>query len=248
MSDSIHDAAAEGYEQQSDAYVAARPSYHPAAIDALVEHFGTADWVEVGAGTGKATTALVERGVDVTAIEPVAAMRAKLAEALPTVTVLEGTSEAMPIDDDSAAVVLASQSMHWFDHGPALDEIARVLRPGGSLVTLWNVRDQREPWVQEYTKISDRHAGDTPRWHTMVWRRAIEGDARFALADERSWPNPHPSSPDLAVARLLSTSFIGALDADTQQGLANELRAVVEPLGPSFDYPYTTQFQTWQLG
>ena len=246
MSDSIHTAAASGYQAKSDAYVAGRPSYHPAAIDQLVAQLGVDAWVEVGAGTGISTAAFVERGVEVTAIEPVDAMRARLVDALPSVTALSGTSEAMPLPDDSAQVVLVAQAMHWFDHGPALDEIDRVLKPAGALVTLWNVRDQSEDWVQGYTKISDRYAGDTPRWHTQVWRRAIETDPRFALEAEQSIPNPQPSSPDAVVARLLSTSFIAALDDATQQGLAEELRAVVAPLGETFDYPYDTQFQIWR--
>jgi len=246
MSDSIHTAAASGYQAKSDAYVAGRPSYHSAAIDQLVAQLGVVAWVEVGAGTGISTAAFVERGVEVTAIEPVDAMRARLVDALPSVTALSGTSEAMPLPDDSAQVVLVAQAMHWFDHGPALDEIDRVLKPAGALVTLWNVRDQSEDWVQGYTKISDRYAGDTPRWHTQVWRRAIETDRRFALEVEQSIPNPQPSSPDAVVARLLSTSFIAALDDATQQGLAEELRAVVAPLGETFDYPYDTQFQIWR--
>lgn len=242
----IHTAAATGYERKSDAYAAGRPSYLPAAIDDLVADVGTAGWVELGAGTGIATAALVERGVEVTAVEPVDAMRNRLADALPSVTALAGTSENIPVPDGSAQVVLASQSFHWFDHGPALDEIARVLGDDGVLVTLWNVRDQSQAWVRAYTEISDRYAGDTPRWHTMVWRRAIEADRRFDLEREASWPNPQPSSPDAVVARLLSTSFIAALDETIQRELGDELREVVAPLGDSFDYPYDTQFEIWR--
>lgn len=246
VSDSIHRAAASGYQAKSDAYSAGRPSYHPNAVDELVAALGVDAWVEVGAGTGISTAAFVERGVEITAIEPVDAMRARLVDALPSVTALSGTSEAMPVPDASARVVLVAQAMHWFDHGPALDEIVRVLQPGGALVTLWNVRDQSEDWVRAYTSISDRYAGDTPRWHTQVWRRAIEVDARFVLEAERSIPNPQPSDPDAVVARMLSTSFIAALDEATQRELAEELRAVVAPLGSAFDYPYDTQFQIWR--
>lgn len=243
----IHNAAAEGYERKSDTYATGRPSYLPAAFDDLIADLGTGGWVELGAGTGIATAPLVERGAQITAVEPVDAMRARLEAALPDVKTVAGTSEAIPVPDGSARVVLASQSFHWFDYVPALDEIGRVLVDGGALVTLWNVRNQTESWVQEYTRISDRYAGDTPRWHTMNWRRAIEADDRFALEREASWPNPFPSSPDLVVARLLSTSFIAALDEDIQQGLGAELRAAVAHLGDTFDYPYDTQFEIWRL-
>lgn len=242
----VHEAAKRGYQQKSAAYANGRPEYHPEAIATMLDTCGSARWLDIGAGTGIATAALVASGADIAAVEPVEAMRQVLSAALPHVRVLDGTSESLPVPDASASVALAAQAFHWFDHAAALDEIVRALDETGMLVTLWNVRDESVPWVAAYSEISNRHAGTTPRFHTMDWRRAIESDPRFSLAHEQRWPNPQPSSPDRVVARLLSTSFIAALDDATQHGLADDLRRIVAPLGSTFDYPYETQVQIWQ--
>ena len=245
----VHDAAAKGFERRSGTYALARPTYHPAVLDAVATHIGRSavdgPTVDLGAGTGISTRALADRGLDVVAVEPVKAMRDELRASTADLQVADGTAESMPFEGESAAAVVVAQAFHWFDHGPALDEIARVLRRGGSLITLWNVRDEAVGWMQEYTTIQDQVQGDTPRYRDMAWRRAIEGDARFGLVNEVSTPNPQQSSVEHTVGRFLSTSFIARLDSARQQELVDEIRAVVAPLGASFDFPYVTEAQMW---
>ncbi len=118
------------------------------------------DVVDLGAGTGKLTRALVALGHRVTAVEPLAEMRAHLEAALPDVTALSGSAEVLPLPAGSADVVACAQSFHWFDDAVALPEIARVLRPCGRLALVWNTRDEREPWVKRLSKlIGVEHVG-----------------------------------------------------------------------------------------
>ncbi|MEM7273621.1 MAG: methyltransferase domain-containing protein [Actinomycetota bacterium] len=244
----IHRAAADGYQANADVYRRARPAYHPELVARVVDRYTGpgAVVVDLGAGTGVFTAQLVAAGVRPTAVEPVEAMRAKLTAQLPAVTAVPGTAEAIPAEDAAVDTVVVAQAMHWFDHGPALDELARVLRPGGHLVTVWNVRDETVPWVTAYTEIVDRHAGDTPRHRTMRWRRAIDDDGRFEPVDDWSTLHPVPTDPDGVVGRALSTSFIAALSASDREAVADELRSVVAPLGDSFDYPYRAELQAWR--
>lgn len=243
----LHRSAAVGFQAASDAYRQARPSYHPEVAATIAERFADGLVVELGAGTGIFTAQLVAAGASVLAVEPVPAMRRAIADGDPGATVVDGTAERIPVDDGAAATVVAAQAFHWFDHGPAIDEIARVLRPGGHLVTVWNVRDYSVSWVEACTEITDRHAGDTPRHRTMQWRRAIDGDARFTAEADLQFDNPWPSSPELVVARTRSTSFVAALDEPTRDAVLAEILAVVGPLGPSFDYPYISELQAWRL-
>ena len=132
----------------ADHYDRGRPSYPAEAVDWLVPT--TAHHVlDLGAGTGKLTRLLHDRGLDVLAVEPSPGMRARLAAALPDVRLLDGTAEAIPLPDASVDAVLVAQAWHWVDPARAVPEVARVLVPGGRLGLVWNIRDEREDWVRQ---------------------------------------------------------------------------------------------------
>lgn len=130
----------------AEAYERSRPGYPDEAVRWLAGD-DPCDVVDLGAGTGKLTRSLVALGHRVTAVEPLDEMLAQLRAAVPGAAAVVGSAESIPLPDASADVVACAQAFHWFDHGPALDEIARVLRPEGSLALVWNTRDDSEPWV-----------------------------------------------------------------------------------------------------
>jgi SAM-dependent methyltransferase len=107
------------------------------------EHPRVAD---VGAGTGKLTAALLDAGAEVIAVEPDAAMLATLREALPAETLI-GTAERVNLPDESVDAVVLGQAWHWVDVVAASAEVGRVLKPGGVLGLVWNIRDVSTPWV-----------------------------------------------------------------------------------------------------
>lgn len=243
----MHRAASQGFERQADVYQSARPDYHHSLVARFVETFGDGVVVDLGAGTGKFTAQLVGAGLDPIAIEPVAAMRAQLIDRLPGIEIRDGTAESIPLDDDSVDTVVVAQAFHWFRYQAAIDEIARVLAPGGALVTVWNVRDNADPLMQAYTNIIDRYAGDTPRHRSMDWKRAIEHDGRFVAVDDFAVDNPWPTDVEGVIGRAMSTSFIGALAAADQNVVAAELRELAEPYGPQINYAYRGELQAWRL-
>ncbi|MEV0649325.1 class I SAM-dependent methyltransferase [Phytomonospora sp. NPDC050363] len=146
------DRQARSFGQAADAYDAIRPSYPREAIEWAL---GTEplEVVDLGAGTGILSRLLAAVGHRVTAVDPdhkmLAALRAKsagVADARP------GDAEHIPLPDASADAVTAGQAYHWFDPGHAHPEIARVLRPGGVFVPIWNIRDSSVPWVAEMSE------------------------------------------------------------------------------------------------
>jgi SAM-dependent methyltransferase len=146
------------FGEQASAYERGRPGYPDDAVDWILSRAATdddalPDVVDVGAGTGKFTASLVGRSASVTAVEPDAAMGARLAAGLPSVLAVAGTGEELPLGDASADVVTFAQSWHWVDVDRASAEVARVLRPGGVLALVWNVRDESVPWVAEFTRV-----------------------------------------------------------------------------------------------
>jgi SAM-dependent methyltransferase len=134
------------------AYERARPGYPQGAVQWLVGD-EPADVVDLGAGTGKLTRALVALGHRVVAVEPLDEMRAQLEAAVPGARAVAGKAESMPLPDGSADVVASAQAFHWFDHDDAMPEIGRVLRPVGRLALVWNSRDDRDPWMSRLSAI-----------------------------------------------------------------------------------------------
>ena len=231
MSNEIHHAARQGYAVEARSYVRGRPEYPAELAGWLANDLGVAPGrhvVDLGAGTGKFTKRLLASGVTVTAIEPVDAMRAELAVALPGVTALAGTAAAMPLDTASADVVVSAQAFHWFAGVAELKEIHRVLRPGGRLGLVWNVRDESVDWVAELTRIITPYEGDAPRFYKGDWRRPFDASPYFDLPAPRSFEHAHVGTPEeVIVDRFLSVSFIAALAPPEKADVARRLRALI---------------------
>lgn len=199
---------------EAAAYERGRPSYPPEAIDWLLADAGSRrlEVLDLGAGTGKLTTRLVERGLDVVAVDPIPEMLDLLRTSLPDTPALLGTAEEIPLPDDSVDAVLVAQAWHWFDETRAVKEIARVLRPGGSLGLVWNNRDERLGWVKDLGGIIG-HEGDP--WiqsvdlpapftgverHHVEWTSYLTPQALIDLVASRSYCI---TSPERVRARTL---------------------------------------------
>ena len=122
----------------------------------------TATVVDLGAGTGKLTRLLVPAFGRVIAVEPSDAMRRKLDAFCPKAESLAGTGQEIPLPDASVDAVFAAQAFHWFDDEPAVAEIARVLRPRGALVLMWNLpAGQWEPSAAAAEELLTGRGGQT---------------------------------------------------------------------------------------
>lgn len=231
----IHHAASEGYTRSADTYARGRPGYAPELVGWLRASVGLQEGkkaLDLGAGTGKFTPRLVETGAAVIAVEPVAEMAAKLAAALPQVRVLTGTAERVPLPDASVDAVVCAQAFHWFANRAALDEIHRVLAPGGRLALVWNMRDARVDWVARLDAIVNQYEGDAPRYYTGAWRKVFPHPG-FSPFQEAHFSIEHSGPPeDVIVGRVLSTSFIAALPEDERARVEAKVRELVasEPL------------------
>ena len=246
----IHPAAATGFEREADRYVTGRPDYPAGVAEWLADDLrllpGTTV-LDLGAGTGKFLQHLRPTGARLIAVEPVAAMRAHIAAEQGDVLVAEGSAESIPLPTASVDAVVCAQAFHWFATPQALAEIARVLRPGGRLGLIWNVRDAEVPWVRRLTAILDEHQGDAPRHESGAWRRAFP-DPQFGPLFEREWRHAH-SGPvrHVVMDRALSVSFIAALPPAQLEQVERDLRQLVADTPELADavgharFPYVTR-------
>jgi SAM-dependent methyltransferase len=245
---SVNPAAAQGFSAGADAYARGRPSYPPAAIDHIVKEFALGSGrrvLDLGAGTGIFTDLLVETGANVVAVEPVAEMRAKLQAALPAVTTLDGTSEAIPVDDASVHAVTCAQSFHWFDPMRAVPEIIRVLRPAGGLALVWNQRDERVPWVAEMSRIT-RWTTEAPYKRDMDWAAVVAGAARSRLSPLTltSFAYEQPVDRETLLDRVRSISYLAAGPADELELVLAAVLDLVRDFPERFALPYRTDVWT----
>src|SRR4029077_945210 len=94
---------------------------------------------------------------------------------LPGVHAMAGTAQAMNLPDSATDAVVCAQAFHWFATESDLAEIHRVLKPGGKLGLVWNVRDESVDWVATITRIITPYEGHAPRYYKGEWRRAFSG-------------------------------------------------------------------------
>jgi SAM-dependent methyltransferase len=245
----VHRAALAGFSREAAAYSRGRPDY-PQQLSGWLQHalqLGTGkSALDLGAGTGKFTPLLLGTGATVVAIEPVDAMRAQLLRNVPGVTALSATAQAMPLADASVDAVVCAQAFHWFASGEALREIARVLRPGGKLGLVWNLRDESVDWVAAITRIINPYETDTPRFHKGDWRALFPNEQFSDLQETALSYRHHGSAEEVILDRTLSVSFIAALPAAAHAQVRSQLEALIgshrELKGrATIDFPYQTR-------
>jgi SAM-dependent methyltransferase len=245
----IDDVAARGFQAGAAAYELARPGYPDQAVALLRDEVGVGPGtavLDLAAGTGKLTRRLVELGASVVAVEPVPAMRAQLEAVLPDVEVLDGAAEEIPADAASVDVVAVAQAFHWFDAPAALDEIARVLRPGGRLVILWNERDEATPWVAEMSRLIRWHERTVSRYQHVDWAAIVGASGRFTPLEERTVEWDQPMTRDLLADRVRSISYIATMPTAEREKLAADVVYLVRRLAEPFALPYVCRVQ-WAL-
>ena len=248
MSVAMHKAAEIGYQLAARDYERVRPSYPLRSLGVLADalDLGAGKSVaDLGAGTGKFTRLLALTGARVIAVEPVAAMRERLAEVLPQITVTAGLAEATGLPECSVDAVVVAQAWHWFDAPAALAEAGRVLRPGGALALVWNTLDMTVPWVAEYSRIYQQWRTDAVPGHSDgAWRGFFDRQPGWGPLAEAHVENPYLTDREGVLGQALTSSVISALDEGSRTQVRRELEAVLDrheqTRGNRIEIPYVT--------
>ena len=245
----IHTAAQTGYSSEAESYALGRPDYPDELLQWLGGSLGIGARqivVDLGAGTGKFTKLLLKTGADVIAVEPVDAMRAQLAKNVTGVKIFSGSGEAIPLETASVDAVVCPQSFHWFATEAALREIHRVLRPGGRLGLVWNVRDDTCDWAAAITEIITPYEVNVPRFYLGGWRQAFSG-AYFSSLELSTCAYQHVGTPQQVILdRVRSVSFIASLPVAEKQIVEGKLKALIDSHPglrnkESVAFPYRTE-------
>jgi len=217
-------------------YVKYRPSYPQAYLDYLVNEVGTnpdSTVADIGAGTGILSKLLAPRAKTVLAVEPNAEMRLAAAEyckdAL-NIAVIDGSAEATTLPDSSVDFITAAQAFHWFHLDESKTEFRRILKAGGKVALVWNVRDVITPFGREYESVVKQHCleylGSGGGSTENLAYRLLFRNGKF---DYRIFPNDRRIDLETLIGYSLSTSYAPVSSGDENYaGFIKDLMALFE--------------------
>jgi SAM-dependent methyltransferase len=222
-------------------YARARPGYPDDAVDFLVGGAGRV--LDLGAGTGKFTASLVARGLDVVAVEPSPEMLAELRNTL-DVEAHVGSAEATGLPAGSVDAVVAAQAWHWVDPERAVPEVARVLRPGGTLGLVWNVRDDSVEWVRRVWELAQSGS-------EFEMRSSVEDvGAPFGAGESFETRHEHVTDRAGILDLVASRSYVIVLPDAQKAELLRRVAAVLDAeftAGRTIRVPYLTHCTRFAL-
>jgi SAM-dependent methyltransferase len=215
----------------ADAYERGRPEYAPAVVGALAAELGLRPGdpvLDLGAGTGKLTRALLAGGLDVIAVEPQGPLLEKLAEKVGTERIREGVAEAIPLEQSSVAGVTVADAFHWFDPQPSLMEVARVLRPGGGLAVISTAPDwSGASWAHELGGIVTESRPEHPHFDGPSWKESVRAGGGWTEPREVRVTATQSADPERIVDHMASMSWIAGMPEDERASTIERMRTLI---------------------
>jgi SAM-dependent methyltransferase len=234
--DASFERSARSFGAAAELYDRARPPYPGEAIRWLLGE-EPLDVVDLGAGTGIFSRAVAALGHRVTAVDHDPEMLARLGATSSGIRALEGSAETIPLPDAAADALVAAQAFHWFDTEQALAEIARVLRPGGILGPIWNLRDESAQWVARLTDIIPGGAGRSASVHARPGR---DFGPLFPQVECAQFRHTTLQTTESLVEMIKSRSGYLIADAAERERVEREVRRLATGLPQPFELPYLT--------
>ncbi|MBX9686993.1 MAG: class I SAM-dependent methyltransferase [Candidatus Obscuribacterales bacterium] len=227
--------ASERFTNRAKLYALARPDYPEKAIDFICSHCNLVPGkklLDLGAGTGISSRAFAARELNVTAVEPNAAM---MDEALShrefknRIKYIKAAAENTALPDAEFDAVISAQAFHWFQPEPALQEMQRLLKAGAWAVLIWNERDESDRFTKEYGEI----LRSLPNTASVEMNRAKAGNSLlesslFKNGSRETFENEQILDLDKFLGRALSASYAPDPDSPEAFEFQERLRALFE--------------------
>jgi SAM-dependent methyltransferase len=247
------------FGEVAEVYDRYRPTYPSRLIDDLVELAGARDggrFLEVGAGTGKATQLFAQRGIAVLAVEPSPAM-AEVARrncaGYPSVEIVESDFERLDLGGETFGLVYSGQAWHWVDPAVGYARARAALPAGGVLAPFWNraawgESELRDALADVYRRIVPGMATDGPM-HPLNpspeadqdWLGEIGALPTFSDAEVRIYRWSHSYSAADYAGLVSTVSEVRLLDPERRERLLAAVVETIEQRGGTIVFPWATR-------
>jgi SAM-dependent methyltransferase len=217
-------------------YVSYRPTYPVELLRVLETAAGlsaAATVADVGSGTGISSQLFLDHGNTVFGIEPNREMREAAEQLLggnSRFRSVNATAEQTTLADSSVDYVVAGQAFHWFDRPKARQEFARVLRPGGWVVLMWNARRiGTTPFLCDYEGLLCEFAIDYRQVdHKLVDDTVIQKFFAPETYQFRSLENAQLLDRAGLIGRIASSSYMPAEGHPRYPAMASAIEKLFE--------------------
>jgi SAM-dependent methyltransferase len=138
-----------------------------------------------------------------------------------------GTAEQTTLQSTSVDFVTAAQAAHWFDLPRARAEFARILRPGGWCVLIWNERETATtPFLRDYEQLLLTYGTDYKEVRHERTTAMIPEFFAPALCEERVFSLRQQFDCDGLAGRLWSSSYAPLEGHPSYEPMMRELHRI----------------------
>lgn len=232
------------FETVADEYDAARPSYPDEVFDSLGPLEGLRV-LDIGAGTGIATRALIAREAEVVAVDPGREVLRRAAAHTRGLAAVVADGAVLPVRSNAVDLVCFAQAWHWLDESSRVSEAHRVLHPGGRWAGWWShARADGEGWFDRYWGAIERSCRGTHRGQRDTnWGVTVATPGRFDLGELITVPWIREISVEGWMTDQASHSYVVGLPEGPRGQLLGELRAIVDE--QFADGAMAVRYETW---
>jgi len=222
------------FSNRVENYLKYRPAYPSEVIGLLQVECGLTPAsviADLGSGTGILSEMFLKHGNRVFGVEPNREMRAagdKVLAKYSTFSGIDATAEATTLVNASIDFITVGQAFHWFDRERSRGEFARILKPAGWVVLVWNgFRVETSPLNNAYQQLVLKYGTD----YQEVRREVIGCDVEsFYAAGTCHASFEFQQSFDLEglKGRLLSSSYAPEPDHPHYEPMLRELQKIFD--------------------
>ncbi len=226
----------ERFTQTVQDYIKYRPSYPKEVLQLLIDECDLRKnkiIADVGSGTGLLSKLFLNYGNLVYGVEPNQPMREAAEEYLkeyPNFYSINATAEATSLEKQSVDIITVGTAFHWFDIAKTKVEFKRILKVGGWVLLVWNVRNvEQSKLLRDYENLLLKYGTDYKESNARKFNKTATKE--FFSPNEmkvHSFKNTQQFDWAGLKGRLLSTSYSLRPGDDKYEEMLNELKDIFE--------------------